>query len=99
MFYQVDKAYGYIRIFGMKEDQSYEIDPHEVFRVRTIGFDNIHRGVINAAASQRNSRAFCQHLRKRFKDFDDFKILYTYYPDFIAEPYARYQQLLYGCGG
>jgi len=97
MFYRVDHAYGHIRIFGMKDGQNYEIDPHEVFRVRTIGYDNIHRGVIGAAASRRNSRAFCRHLTKRFNNFDDFKILYAHYPDFIADPHLRYQQVLYGC--
>jgi len=97
MFYRVDNAYGHIRIFGIKEDRNYEIDPHEIFRVRTIGYDNIHRGVISSAASQRNSRAFCQHLYKRFNNFDDFKILYSYYPNFIKDPHLTYQQVLYSC--
>jgi len=97
MFYRVDNAYGHIRIFGVKNNQNYEIDPHEIFRVRTIGYDNIHRGVISSAASRRNSHAFCQHLNKRFNDFENFNILYTYYPDFIAEPNVNHQQLLYDC--
>ncbi len=97
MFYRVDEAYGHMRIFGIKGNQNYEIDPHEVFRVRTIGFDNIHRGVISGAASARNSRAFCKQLFRRFDDFDDFKVTYTYYPHFVTEPNLRYQQLLYNC--
>jgi len=97
MFYRVDNAYGHRQIFGVKGDQTYEIDPHEVFRVRTIGFDNVHRGVVSGAAARRNNRAFCQHLHKRFKDMDDFKIVHTYYPDFIEEPNLRFQQILYGC--
>lgn len=97
MFYRVDNAYGHIRIFGTKDDQNYEIDPHEIFRVRTIGYDNIHRGVISSAASKRNGRAFCQQLTKRFNEFEDFKIIYAYYPDFVKEPNRNYQQLLYGC--
>ena len=97
MFYRVDEAYGHMRIFGIKGNQNYEIDPHEVFRVRTIGYDNIHRGVIGSAASQRNSRQFCQHLTKRFDDYDNFIVAYEYYPDFIAEPHERIQQVLYTC--
>jgi len=99
MFYRVDSAYGHRRVFGIKDDQALEIDPHEIFRVRTIGYDNIHRGVISSAASERNKRAFCQHLTKRFKDFDDFKILLTYYPDFITEPNLQHQKFLYSCKG
>ena len=97
MFYHVDSAYGHRRVFGMKDDQVFEIDPHEIFRVRTIGYDNIHRGVISSAASERNKRAFCQHLYKRFENFDNFRILFTYYPNFITDPHLRYQQVLYSC--
>ena len=97
MFYRVDNSYGNIRIFGIKNERPYEIDPHEVFRVRTIGYDNIHRGVIGSAASQRNKRKFCQHLTKRFDYYENFIIVYEYYPDFIAEPHERIQQLLYSC--
>jgi len=97
IFFRVGDSYGHIRIFGIKKDQNYEIDPHEVFRVRTIGYDNIHRGVIGSAASQRNKRSFCQHLIKRFNYYEDFIVAYEYYPDFIAEPHERIQQLLYSC--
>jgi len=97
MFYRVDNSYGNIRIFGVKNDRPYEVDPHEVFRVRTIGYDNIHRGVIGSAASQRNKRKFCRHLTKRFDYYEDFIIAYELYPDFIAEPHERIQQILYSC--
>jgi len=97
MFYRVDSAYGHLRIFGIKNDQGFEIDPHEIFRVRTIGYDNIHRGVIGSAASRRNKEAFCRHLNRRFEDFDNFQVLYSYYPDFINEPNTFHQQALYSC--
>ena len=98
MFYQVDETYSHIRIFGFKNGQNYEIDPHEVFRVRTIGFDNIHRGVIGAAASEKNQDAFCKQLFTRFKNnFERFSILYEYYPSFVTDPYKRYQQVFYSC--
>jgi hypothetical protein len=99
MFYQVDETYSYIRIFGFKNGQNYEIDPHEVFRVRTIGFDNIHRGVIGAAASESNRYAFCKQLFTRFKDFESLSILNEYYPNFVTDPYKRYQQMLFNCSG
>ena len=98
MFYHVDSGYAHNRIFGVKNSQSYEIDPHEVFRVRTIGFDNVHRGVVSGAASQRYRYAFCKQLYTRFKGNDNFIIVQDYYPDFVNEPYKRYQQVLYDCG-
>ena len=97
MFFRVDEAYGHLRVFGFKDGQSFEVDPHEVFRVRTIGFDNIHRGIMGAAASRRNSGAFCKQLYSRFEYFDSFRILYDYYPNFVTEPAKRYQQIFYSC--
>ncbi|OGX34606.1 MAG: hypothetical protein A3C36_02260 [Omnitrophica WOR_2 bacterium RIFCSPHIGHO2_02_FULL_52_10] len=97
MFYRVDRSYGHVRVFGYKGDQGMEIDPHEIFRVRTIGYDNIHRGVIGSAASSHNQAAFCEHLRRRFGDMDSFRIVSTYYPDFVAHPYEQYHQILYSC--
>jgi len=97
MFYRVDPSYGYVRIFGYKESQSYEIDPHEIFRVRTIGYDNIHRGVIAAAASRHSQSAFCDHLHRRFEAMDSFRVVSTYYPNFVTSPYEQYHEILYSC--
>jgi len=99
MFFRVDKAYGNIDVYGFKGDMPHKIDPHEIFKVRTVGYDNIRRGVIGSAASQRNRRAFCKHLNDNFAYFDNFRIVYTYYPDFIEKPYETYQQILYACSG
>jgi len=97
MFYNVDESYGHARIFGMKGKEGYEINPHEVFRVRTIGFDNIHRGVINAASAKRRAPSFCRQLYRRFPQYESFKVVYTYYPRFVSEPDRRYQELMYKC--
>ena len=99
MFYHVDAADANVRIFGFKGGQGFEIDPHEVFRVRTIGYDNIHRGVVSAAASNDNKDAFCRQLHRRFKDVDSFRVIYTYYPNFIKDPFEQYEQILYSCQG
>lgn len=97
MFFRVDSAYGHRQIYGVKDEQAFEIDPHEVFRVRTIGFDNVHRGVVSGAADPRNRLMFCRQLYKRFEGYEDFRVVYTFYPDFIDEPLTRYQRVLYGC--
>jgi hypothetical protein len=97
MFYHVDPSYGYVCVFGYKENQSYEIDPHEIFRVRTIGYDNVHRGVIASAASRHNQSAFCDQLHRRFKEMDSFRVVSTYYPNFVTGPYEQYHEILYSC--
>jgi len=97
MFYNVGESYGYIRIFGTKNGQAYEIDPHDIFRVRTIGFDNIHRGVIIGAASQRQRRSFCRHLYQNFEQFERFRVVSTYYPNFVSNPYEQHHQVVYEC--
>ena len=43
MFYKVGSQYGFTEVYGVKGKQQQEIDPREIFKVRTIGFDNIHR--------------------------------------------------------
>jgi len=97
MFYTIDNSYGHIRIVGVKVGQNIYIDPHEIFRVRTIGYDNIHRGIIGVAADQRKAPAFCHQLRKRFDDVEYFKIYYQYVPDFTENPYEQYERLIYTC--
>ena len=99
MFYRVDPSFGYVRVFGYKDGQGNEIDPHEIFRVRTIGFDNIHRGVIGAAASTYNQASFCDHLYRRFGEMDSFRVVATYYPNFVEKPYGQYHQIMYSCPG
>lgn len=97
MFYRVDASYGHLRVLGFKGEEGVEIDPHEIFRVRTVGFDNIHRGVIGSAAGRRNQAAFCNHLRRRFLEMDGFQVVATAYPDFVSEPYGQYHRILYSC--
>ncbi len=81
MFYRVDDSYGYIRIVGVKDGRNIPIDPHEIFRVRTIGYDNIHRGIIGAASDRRKAPAFCRQLYKRFDGVEYFNVYYHYIPD------------------
>ena len=97
MFYNVDNSYAYVRIVGVKDNHTISIDPHEIFRVRTIGFDNIHRGIMGIAAEHRHVPAFCHQLYKRFGNIDYFNVYYIYYPNFADHPYEQYEQLLYTC--
>jgi hypothetical protein len=99
MFFQVDEGFGYTQIFGYKDGKLHEIDPHEVFRVRTVGFDNIRRGVIYGAALRRDNRPFCRQLKRRFPAFDKFQVIYHYYPKATSDPLERISQVAYVCTG
>ena len=97
MFFRVDDQFGHYEVYGVKGDDVHLIDPHEVFRVRTIGFDNIHRGVLGSAANRQRAPNFCRHLRNRFPYYDKFLVRSIYYPSITKEPYKRYQKVQYQC--
>ena len=97
MFYNVDPSSGYVEVFGVKEGAPQVIDPHDIFRTRTIMFDNIHRNILSTVASPYTAKDFCRFLEWRFPYFDDFMITAVYYPDVVKGPHQRYQQLKYRC--
>jgi len=97
MFYNVGSQYGTSEVYGVKDGQSQLIDPHDIFRTRTIGYDNIHRGILNSAARSGVEKRFCSFLWRRFPYFDRFLITVNYYPSMIEEPYHKQQQVKYQC--
>ena len=97
MFYQVGEQYGFTEVYGLKGEDSYRIDPHEIFRVRTIGFDNIHRGILGAVSYRERAQSFCGHLKRRFDFFDEFLIVTQHYPSFVDQPYDRREYVRYKC--
>src|SRR6185295_8127850 len=48
MFYNVGDNYGYVQVYGIKDKKIQPIDAHDIFRTRTIGFDNIHRDILSS---------------------------------------------------
>ena len=36
MFYHIDDDFGYVEVYGVKRGESQLLDPHEIFRTRTI---------------------------------------------------------------
>ncbi len=97
MFYAVDDAFGVIDVYGVKKESVQKIDPHDIFRTRTIGFDNIHRGIMGSAAGRGMEKSFCSFLQRRFPYFDRFIIVQAYYPSITQHPYNRQEQPLYQC--
>ena len=97
MFYAVDNAFGFTEVYGMKGEDVQALDPHDIFRVRTIGFDNIHRGILGSVAGQSSAYSFCNYLKRRYPYFDQFMVVAVYYPSLTEEPFKRFKQIQYQC--
>jgi len=97
MFFNVDDQFAHTEVYGVKNNEPQLIDPHLIFRTRTIGFDNIHRNVLSEVLSTQEEKPFCRYLRWRFTDFDRFLVTVVVYPSVIKEPFHRVQQLVYEC--
>lgn len=97
MFFRVEQSFGFVEVYGTKDNQTFELDLHDIFDVRTVGFDNIHRGIMNSAAQKSLGKSFCRHLFRKFKYFDSFVIVNNYFPEFIDKPFKKYKQVSYRC--
>lgn len=97
MFFNVEDTYSHVEVYGKMGDSVHLIDPHDIFRTRTFGFDNIHRNVLSSVGSRQNAAVFCQYLAWRLPSYEDFVITSVYYPSVVKEPYKRWQEVLYRC--
>ncbi len=97
MFYNVEDSFGNVEVSGVKDGIPQMIDPHDIFRTRTIGFDNIHRGILGAVAGQEMQPSFCKYLSRRFSYFENFLVTVVYYPHMSEAPYERLQRVRYQC--
>ena len=97
MFYNVDDSYSFVEVYGFRGEKLQLLDPHDIFRTRTIGFDNIHRNVLSSVGDRHLAKSFCRFLNYRFPVFDRFVITSVYYPSITKEPYKRLQEVLYQC--
>ena len=97
MFFNVGDSYGNVEVYGIKGESIQIIDPHDIFRTRTVGFDNIHRGILGEVADINRAKDFCAFLRRRFPYYDRFAVTAVYYPSVTKNPYERYQQVRYQC--
>ena len=74
MFFQVNNSFGNVDVYGLKEKTMQLIDAHDIFRTRTIGYDNVHRNVLSTVANTQYAESFCKYLKYRFEYFDNFYI-------------------------
>ncbi len=97
MFFNVDQAYGYVEVYGIKDGQTQIIDPHQILQTRAIGYDNIHRNALITVLSREMARPFCGYLKRKFPYFEGFVVTYVNYPRVVDRPFERTQQAAYEC--
>ncbi len=97
MFYNVGEDSGYTEVYGVNADGMQLIDPHDILRTRTIGFDNVHRNVLSVVLDPYFQDDFCRFLDRKFPDFDNFLVTGVYYPSVVKSPYKKIQRVMYQC--
>ena len=97
MFYRVDDDFGCAQVYGVKNATPRLIDPHDILRTRSIGYDNIHRNVLSNVLAPELRQPFCAFLKRKFPAFDSFFVTQVYYPSLSRDPYEKKENLIYRC--
>ena len=97
MFFNVNDQSSYVQVYAVKDKEVHPLDPHQILRTRDVGYDNIHRGVLNNVLEEGMQRPFCRFLKMRFPEFDNFVVSVVYYPSLTKTPHLRYQRAVYQC--
>ena len=97
MFYNVGNGAGDVEVYGIKNGRPQFIDPHRILPTETIGYDNIHRGVVTSFVSPQMQPQVCGYLRRKFPYFEKFLVAYVSYPSLTKEPFREERQVVYQC--
>ena len=97
MFFNVDDQFGYAEVYGMRGGKAFLIVPHKILLTRAIGYDNIQRNVLSTILANSLKGDFCQFLKRKFPEFDNFYITAVDYPSIVKMPFEKYQALMYEC--
>ncbi len=98
MFYNVNSAFGHHRVLGIKNEEAFELDPHDIYLTRTFFYDNVHRGVLGEIGDLSNAPSFCYTMYRRMPEFDDFVVTLRVYPSLTTSRYVYREKLIYHCG-
>jgi hypothetical protein len=99
MFFNVDRSYGSAEVYGIHGDQPTLLDPHDIFPIKNVGYDNIRRNVLVSVLYADRAPGFCRYLQRKFPDYDSFAVVYAQYPDLIDMPDQVLRQVAYRCAG
>jgi hypothetical protein len=97
MFFNVNDASGFVEVYGIKDKVPQLIDPHLILQTRTFGYDNIHRNILGQVAASSQKKSFCGFLDRKFSYYDDFLVVYIYYPSLTQEPQGILKNVIYRC--
>ena len=97
MFFDVDEHYGAAEVYGLHGNRATLIDPHAIFPIRNVLYDNIHRNVLVGALNSAYGPSFCGYLFRKFPDYDGFAVVYAQYTDVTHTPQPKRQQVAYRC--
>ena len=96
MFYRVDASYGFAEVYGIRDQQPIQLDPHEIFQTWAVGYDNIHRNMLISVLAPDRAEGFCRFLRRKFPSYDMFAVAYGEYQDVTTSAEPRHQ-VVYRC--
>ena len=97
MFYNVDDRAGFAEVYGIKNGSPMLIDPHDIIKTRFIGFDMVKRNVLSTVLAQEARQPFCNSLKSRFPEFEDFVVTVVQYPSLNKSRYERQHIPVYQC--
>ena len=98
MFYHLDRSYGFAEVYRIEADQRLVlVDPHDIFRTKAVGYDNIRRNVLISVLSRDTAQPFCRYLLWKFLSAPGFAIVYGEYPDVAGQPDFVKRQVAYRC--
>jgi len=97
MFFNVDKAYGFAEVYGIRDGTPTLLDPHDILETKAVGYDNIHRNVLIGTLYPQRARQFCSFLKRKFSGYDAFLVIYAQYPDIVETPERILRRVMYRC--
>ncbi len=97
MFFQVDRSYGFAEVYGLRGREAVQLDPHDIFETRAVGYDNIRRNVLVGVLYRERAPSFCRYLRRKFPGYDAFAVVHAEYPDVVNAPDRILRQVAYRC--
>lgn len=97
MFYDVGEASGRAEVYGVRGDKIELIDPHQIFDNRWIGYDNIRRNILIHVLDKRTSVSFCRYLKRKFPQYEHFKVVWVIYPSETRQPGKKVMKVVYEC--
>ena len=97
MFYAVSPYYGFAEVYGVKGKTSERLSPHDIFRTKAVGYDNIRRNVMVGVLHPSMAPSFCRYLRWKFPSYDTFFVLEGAYPNVLKSPKQVLGRIAYQC--